>query len=297
MKKDIEKVSGSNKLAIFEGAEIRRISVDGEWYYSVVDVIKALTDSDNPRNYWSMLKSRESQNGIELSTICVQLKLQSSDGKKYVTDCADNEGVLRIIQSVPSKKAEPFKRWLARVGKERLDEIEQPAKAIERAKNYYLAKGYTQQWVQTRISGIDSRYEFTEVLKGKGVTQGLDYAILTNEMYSSTFGFKAEEYKKHKGLSKRDSLRDNMTPLELASTIFSEATSTEMLKKSDEDGFENTKKTINKAGQITKEAIEKVEKEIGGKVVTKSNFKHLNTAKKQKEIAQKALSKKKKINE
>lgn len=297
MKKDIEKVSGSNKLAIFEGAEIRRISVDGEWYYSVVDVIKALTDSDNPRNYWSMLKSRESQNGIELSTICVQLKLQSSDGKKYVTDCADNEGVLRIIQSVPSKKAEPFKRWLARVGKERLDEIEQPAKAIERAKNYYLAKGYTQQWVQTRISGIDSRYEFTEVLKGKGVTQGLDYAILTNEMYSSTFGFKAEEYKKHKGLSKRDSLRDNMTPLELASTIFSEATSTEMLKKSDEDGFENTKKTINKAGQITKEAIEKVEKEIGDKVATKSNFKHLNTAKKQKEIAQKALSKKKKINE
>ena len=296
MKKDIEKLSDKNRLVIFEGDEIRRVSVDGEWFYSIEDVIKVLTDSVDPKGYLKDLRRRDVYISEGWGQIATPLPIRTKGGVQNI-NCSNTEGLLRLIQSIPSKKAEPFKRWLARVGKERLDEIEQPAKAIERAKNYYLAKGYTQQWVQTRISGIDSRYEFTEVLKGKGVTQGLDYAILTNEMYSSTFGFKAEEYKKHKGLSKRDSLRDNMTPLELASTIFSEATSTEMLKKSDEDGFENTKKTINKAGQITKEAIEKVEKEIGGKVVTKSNFKHLNTAKKQKKIAQKALSKKKKINE
>jgi DNA-damage-inducible protein D len=287
MEKRIAAEGEGNRLAIFEGSEIRRILVDGEWYYSVVDIIKALTDSDNPRNYWSMLKSRELENGIELSTICVQLKLVSADGKKYSTDCADNEGVLRIIQSVPSKKAEPFKRWLARIGKERLDEIEQPGKAIERAKDYYLAKGYSPQWVQTRIAGIDARYEFTDALKSKKVQAGKEYAILTNEMYSSTFGFTAEEYKKHKGLVKKESLRDNMTPLELASTIFSEATSTEMIKKSDKEGFENTKQTIKKAGKITKEAIEKIEKEIGGRVVTESNFKHLNTPRKQKSLVTK----------
>ncbi len=135
--KELEKNHG-NKLAIFEGTEIRKILIEDEWYFSVVDIIKVLTDSDNPRNYWNMLKVREIENGIELNTICVQLKLTASDGKKYLTDCADTEGILRIVQSVPSKKAEPFKRWLARVGKERLDEIEQPAKAIERAKNYYL---------------------------------------------------------------------------------------------------------------------------------------------------------------
>lgn len=296
MKKDIKKISDDNRLVIFEGDEIRRVSFDGEWFYSIEDVIKVLTDSVDPKGYIKDLRRRDVYISEGWGQIATPLPIKTKGGVQNI-NCSNTEGLLRLIQSVPSKKAEPFKRWLARVGKERLDEIEQPAKAIERAKNYYLAKGYTQQWVQTRISGIDSRYEFTEALKDKGVTQGLDYAILTNEMYSSTFGFKAEEYKKHKGLSKKDSLRDNMTPLELASTIFSEATSTEMLKRSDEDGFENTKKTINKAGQITKEAIEKVEKEIGDKVVTKSNFKHLNTPKKQKEIAQKTLSKKKKINE
>lgn len=188
MRKKIKKVVADNRLAIFEGSEIRRISVDDEWYYSVVDVIKALTDSDNPRNYWSMLKARELENGVELSTICVQLKLISSDGKKYLTDCADNEGVLRIIQSVPSKKAEPFKRWLARVGKERLDEIEQPAKAIERARGYYIAKGYTPEWVQSRIAGIETRVTFTDKLKESGIKQGYEYAILTNEMYQSGLG-------------------------------------------------------------------------------------------------------------
>ncbi len=142
----------ANKLSIFEDKEIRRILVGDEWYYSVINVVHALTNSSNPRNYWSTLKKQELKHGIQLSTNCVQLKIPSKDGKKYQTDCADNEGILRIIQSVPSKKAEPFKRWLAKVGAERIEEIEQPAKAIERAKGYYLQKGYTQEWVQTHTS-------------------------------------------------------------------------------------------------------------------------------------------------
>lgn len=287
MKKKQEK---SNKIAIFEGEEIRRVSVDGEWYYSVIDVIKVLTDSDNPRNYWSMLKSREMDNGIELSTICVQLKLKATDGKKYLTDCADNEGLFRIIQSVPSKKAEPFKRWLARVGKERLDEIEQPSKAIERAKGYYYAKGYSEKWIQTRTAAIDTRHEFTDTLKEKGI-KNAEYGILTNEMYHSTFGMDAQHYKDYKGLEKGDSLRDNMTPLELASTIFSEATATEFLEVTEEKGYWATRNYIIKAGSITKEAIEKIEKETGKKVITRHNYKHLNLPEKQKEIVQNTLKK------
>lgn len=193
-KSDLTKTTETNKLAIFEDTEIRRILVGDEWYYSVVDVVYALTSSSNPRNYWSMLKKRELRHGIELSTNCVQLKLPSRDGKKYLTDCADNEGILRIVQSVPSKKAEPFKRWLAKLGAERIEEIEQPARAIERAKGYYLQKGYSPEWVQTRIAGIDTRINFTDSLKERGIKQGYEYALLTNEMYKSWSGFTAKEY-------------------------------------------------------------------------------------------------------
>jgi len=215
----------------------------------------------------------------------VQLKLESKDGKKYLTDVADTETIFRIIQTIPSPKAEPFKRWLARIGKERLDEIEQPALAIERAKGYYIAKGYDEKWVETRTASIDARHNFTDALKDSGIKEGYQYAILTDEMYKSTFGLSAQDYKKHKDLGNKDSLRDNMTPLELASTMFSEATSTEMIKKTKAKGFIEDKKAIRKAGGITKEAIKKVEKEIGGKVVTKKSYKHLNTPKKQKKIA------------
>lgn len=247
----------SNRLVIFEDAEIRRILVGEDWYYSVVDVIRALTDSNNPRRYWSDLKKKEME--VQSYDFIVQLKLLSSDGKKYKTDCADNEGLLRIIQSVPSKKAEPFKRWLARVGAERLEEIEQPGKAIERAESYYLAKGYSKEWVQTRIAGISTRNTFTDALKSSGIKESYEYAILTNEMYSSWSGFSAAEYKEHKSLRKGDSLRDNMTPLELATTIFSEATSKELIEKSGAKGFVETKEQIHIAGNITKEAIEKLE--------------------------------------
>ncbi|NVK85293.1 MAG: Bro-N domain-containing protein [Cytophagia bacterium] len=291
-KSDLAKPVESNKLAIFEDSEIRRIQVGDEWYYSVVDVVAALTSSSNPRNYWSTLKKRELKHGIELSTNCVQLKLLANDGKKYLTDCADNEGILRIIQSVPSKKAEPFKRWLAKVGAERIDEIEQPAKAIERAKGYYLQKGYSPEWVQTRIAGIDTRISFTDSLKERGIKPGFEYAVLTNEMYKSWSGFTAKEYKVHKGLTSKESLRDNMTPMELATTLFSETAARELIDKSEAQGFVETQNQIHIAGKITKEALEKIEIETGKKVVTHKNMKELNSATKQKAIIQSSENKK-----
>lgn len=286
----MDKKNTISKIAIFEDKEIRREIVDGEWLFSVVDVIAVLTESNDPTNYWSMLKSRELEHGNELSTICGRLKLVAKDGKKRLTDVANTEALFRIIQSIPSAKAEPFKRWLARVGKERLDEIEQPGKAIERAKSYFIAKGYEPRWVQTRIAGIDTRHKFTDVLKDSGIKENEEYAILTNEMYSSTFGMTAEQYKKYKELNKKDSLRDNMTPLELAATIFSEATSTEFIEKSNAKGFWEAKGYIIKAGNITNDAIKKIELETGRKVITKENYKHLNLPEKQKEIIIKALN-------
>ncbi len=280
-----------NKIAIFEDKEIRREQIDGEWVFSVIDIIAVLTESTDPTNYWSMLKKREATYGIELSTICGQLKLISKDGKKRLTDIANTEGIFRIIQSIPSKKAEPFKRWLARVGKERLDEIEQPAKAIERAKGYYIAKGYTPEWVQTRTASIETRHSFTDKLKEAGISEGKDYAILTNEMYKSWSTFTANEYKHHKGLNKTDSLRDNMTPLELATTIFNEATTSEILESIDAEGFVETKNAIHIAGKITKEAIEKIEKHTGKKVVTHKNHKELDTPEIRKELAQQSTTK------
>ena len=182
----MDKIEKNNsRLAIFEDQEIRRILVGDEWYYSVIDVVSVLTESTNARSYWNKLKERELEHGIELSTICLQLKLIATDGKKRLTDCADNEGILRIIQSVPSKKAEPFKRWLASAGAERLEEIEQPSKAIERGKGYYIAQGRTTDWIQTRMAGIDTRVTFTDRLKESGIKKGYEYATLTNEMYKS----------------------------------------------------------------------------------------------------------------
>jgi len=287
MSKKEKSIEPTNKLAIFEDSEIRRIIVGDEWYYSVVDVIGALTDSSNPRRYWSDLKDKMTkEEGSELYDIIVQLKLISNDGKKRATDCTDNEGILRIVQSVPSKRAEPFKKWLATVGSERLEEIDQPAKAIERGKLYYNLKGYSPEWIQTRLAGMETRHTFTDALRESGVNESYEYAILTNEMYKSTFGFDTNEYKTFKKLNKKDSLRDNMTPLELASTIFSEATSKELIDKTGAKGFKETKDAIHLAGNITKEAIEKLEKETGKKVVTHKNMKELNSVDIKKELVQ-----------
>ncbi len=271
---------------MFEGDEIRRVQVGNEWYFSVEDVVKALTDSVDTKQYIKKLRKRDEELHSNWGTICTLLPLMAKDGKKRNITCSDTQGLFRIIQSIPSKKAEPFKIWLAKVGKERLDEIEQPAIAIERAKGYYATKGYSPEWIQTRTASIDARISFTDKLKDSGIEKGFEYAILTNEMYQSWSGFNANEYKNFKGLGSKESLRDNMTPMELATTIFSETAAKELLKQSGAKGFKETKTQIHIAGTITKEALEKIEKETGKKVVTHKNMKELNSAETQRKIAQ-----------
>jgi Cu/Ag efflux protein CusF len=275
----------SNKIAIFEGDEIRRISVDGEWFYVIEDIVSVLTDSINPKGYIKDLRRRDEEISKGWGQIATPLPFQTGGGIQKL-NCANTESIFRIIQSIPSKKAEPFKRWLARIGKERLDEIEQPAKAIERAKGYYLAKGYSPQWVETRTASIDTRKKFTDTLKDHGIEDGKDYAILTNELYVSSFGLDAIEYKAYKGLTKKESLRDNMTPMELAAVIFSEATSTEIITETSTKNFIETRSAVHIAGNITREAINKIEIETGKRVITHKNAKELDSPEIRKELAQ-----------
>jgi len=206
-------------LVVFQDRKIRRIWHNDEWFYSVVDIVEVLTDSPNPRNYWSLLKARELEHGIELYTFCVQLKLPSSDGKSYGTDCANSRALFRIIQSIPSKKAEPFKLWLAQLAQERIEEIENPELAQDRIKHYYELKGYPKDWIDKRLRGIAIRQELTEEWKGRGVA-GTDFAILTDEITHATFGKTVNEYKQFKGLEKKNqNLRDHMTDWELLLTM------------------------------------------------------------------------------
>jgi DNA-damage-inducible protein D len=195
-----------SNIKLFESKKIRSIwnEEQQKWYFSVVDVIEVLTDSDDPKDYWYRMKKREKVSGVELSTICRQLKIESSDGKKYNTDCSDVEGLLRIIQSIPSPKAEPFKRWLAKVGYERLEEIENPELAQKRIREIYLAKGYSDEWIEKRIRGIKVRDELTNEWKNRRVKENLEFAILTSEISKATFGMTPSEYKKFKSLDKID---------------------------------------------------------------------------------------------
>ena len=214
----------NNKLEtisnLFEGNEIRSIwdSEKEDYYFSVVDVISVLTNSNNPRNYWNMLKARMTEEEqSELSTKCVQLKLQAKDGKLRLTDTLDTKGILRLIESIPSPKAEPFKLWLANLGSERIDEVFDPELAVNRAITYYRNKGYSDEWIKRRLSGIVDRFKLTDVWKEGGITKPIEYAVLTNEIYKSWSGMKASEYKAYKGIRK-ESLRDNMTDIEVALT-------------------------------------------------------------------------------
>ncbi len=215
-----------NKLVVFKGKKIRRILHGDEWYFAVVDVVSALTDSSNPRDYWYRMKKREAaSSGVELSTFCRQLKLASSDGKKYKIDCANTEGLFRIIQSIPSPRAEPFKRWLAKVGYERVREIEDPELATQRTKALYRAKGYSEAWIEKRMRGIAIRAELTDEWRERGIEEDPEYAILTAEISKAAFGLTPSEYKKVKGL-KRENLRDHMTDLELIFSMLGEAATT-----------------------------------------------------------------------
>ena len=264
----------NNKLALFEEKEIRRAWEKGKWYFSVVDVVFALTDSKNPRRYWSDLKIKLSDEGydIQLYDFIVQLKLESTDGKKYKTDCADTEGILRIIQSIPSKKAEPFKRWLAKVGSERIEEIQNPELAMDRMKELYEKKGYSKSWINMRERGIATRHNLTDEWKERGISKGIEYAILTNEIYKSGFGVTAKEYKDIKGLHESENLRDSMTNIELALTNLGEATAVEFHKKNDSKGLKELKNDMSEAGTVINSAKKEIERKLERPIVTSDNY-------------------------
>lgn len=270
------------KIAIFRNKKIRRIIYKNEWWFSVVDVIEALTDSNKPRVYWHAMKVRvKNEDGTELSTNCRQLKLESSDGKKYETDCANTETLLRIAQSIPSPKAEPFKRWLAKVGYERVQEIEDPELAQKRARAFYKAKGYPDGWIERRMRGIAIREQLTDEWQKHGVERHKEYEILTAEISKATFGVTPGEYKKLKGL-KRENLRDHMNDLELLFSQLGEAATTEITKVEHPQGFEKNKSVSKRGGKIAGDARKQLEQQTGKKVTTQENYLPGNSIKKLK---------------
>ncbi|MEK7617012.1 MAG: Bro-N domain-containing protein [Patescibacteria group bacterium] len=260
------------KIAIFRKKEIRKTIYKNEWWFSVVDVIEALTDSVNPNDYWFKMKIRvKSEDGIELSTVCRQLKLKAVDEKLRETDCANTESIFRIIQSIPSPKAEPFKRWLAKVGYERIQEIEDPELAQKRARALYKAKGYPDEWIERRMRGIAIREELTDQWQKHGVEMPKEYEILTAEISKATFGVTPGEYKKLKGL-KRENLRDHMNDLELLFSQLGEAATTEITKTEHPQGFEKNRHVSKRGGKIAGDARKKLEIESGRKIVTEENY-------------------------
>ena len=262
----------STKVAIFRGKEIRKIIYQSEWWFSVVDVIYALTDSDRPSVYWTAMKARvKGEAEIELSTICRQLKLEATDGKKYETDCANTEGMFRIVQSIPSPKAEPLKRWLAKVGYERVQEIEDPELATKRTRVLYKLKGYSEDWIEKRMRGIVIREELTDEWQKRGARENRDYEILTAEISKATFGVTPVEYKKLKGL-KRENLRDHMDDFELIFTMLGERSTTEIHKNENSKGVKKLKDDAQVGGRIAGNARKELETKLGRSLVSKKNF-------------------------
>jgi len=259
------------KVALFNGQKIRRVLVNDEWWFSVVDVCRVLIENDRPRKYWDDLKRKLKEEGSELSEKIGQLKLEAADGKKYATDCANTEGLFRIIQSIPSPKAEPFKRWLARVGYERIQEIENPELAMDRMKAIYERKGYPKDWIEKRSRGIAARHSLTDEWRERGVKSGSDYALLTNEIMESTFGLKVGDYKKLKGLE-RENLRDHMEDIELILTMLGEATTTKLTQVRDSKGFTPLKRDAADGGGVAGRTREDIEKVSGQKIVSSNNF-------------------------
>ena len=259
-------------IAVFKGKEIRKTIHKNEWWFSIIDVIEALTGSDRPRKYWSDLKKKLLQEGYaELSERIGQLKLQSSDGKSYATDCANTEGVFRIIQSIPSPKAEPFKRWLAKVGYERVQEIENPELATKRTRALYKAKGYSDDWIEKRMRGIAIREELTDEWKNREVRREKEYAILTAEIAKAAFGITPGKHKKIKGL-KRENLRDHMTDLELIFSMLGEAATTEITRADDAKGFQESRHAARKGGEVSGKARKDLEQKTRKRVVSRENY-------------------------
>src|SRR3989339_2003451 len=258
-------------LVVFEDKKIRRTWFNDEWHFSIIDVVGALTNSENPRNYWNMLKAREAEQGIELYTFCVRLKLLAEDGKQRETDCANTKNMFRIIQSIPSPKAEPFKQWLAQVGYDRVQEIENPELAQKRMKGIYKAKGYSDDWIEKRVRGIAIRDELTDEWKKRGLLEEREYAILTAEISKATFGMTPNEYKEFKGL-KKENLRDHMNDLELIFTMLGEASTTKIARKKDAQGFIKNKEAAKKGGIVAGVARRELEQQSIRKVSTPENY-------------------------
>ena len=266
----------SSSIILFNQSQVRRSWDEKKelWYFSIIDIVEILTDSPRPRKYWNALKTKLKKEGSELSQKVGQLKLESSDGKKYLTDVAETETLLRLIQSIPSPKAEPFKLWLAKVGYERVEETENPELAFDRAMKTYLQKGYSKEWINQRLKSIEVRKELTDEWQKRGMQEGLEYAILTDEITKAWADRSVRDYKKFKGL-KKENLRDNMTNLELVLNMLAEASTTEISKKKKPEGLESNKQVAKKGGTAAMKARIEIEKQTGESVITSKNAKSL----------------------
>jgi hypothetical protein len=271
-----------SNIKLFESQKIRSHwdPHQEKWYFSVIDIIQVLTDSNNSRRYWSDLKRKLEHEGFfHLYDFLVQLKLESPDGKKYLTDCADTEGILRIIQSIPSPKAEPFKQWLARVGYERLEETEDPERSIDRAMESYLKQGYSKEWINQRLKSIEIRKDLTDEWENRGVKQGQQFAALTDIITQAWSEKTIKEYKDFKGL-KRENLRDNMTNLELVLNMLAEATTTEISKEKKPETFEDSKDVAKQGGDVAGNTRRDIESKTGKKIVSNQNAGQLKSSEK-----------------
>ena len=262
------------KIIVFGAKQIRRAWVDQKWFFSVIDIIGALTDSASPPKYWDAMKRREKEDsGVDLSTFCRKVALTGADGKTYRSDAVNTQAAFRIIQSIPSPKAEPFKLWLAEVGYQRVQEIENPELAQQRMRELYKAKGYPDDWIQKRVRGIAVRDELTGEWKTRGVVEQREFAILTAEISKATFGLTPNQYKKHKGL-KRENLRDHMTDLELIFTMLGEAATTEIARNRDTRGFDQNRTAARNGGMVAGDARRQLETKSGRRVISRQNYLH-----------------------
>lgn len=269
----MKKQNIQKQIVLFEEKEVRRTWHEEQWYLSIIDVVAILSESPNPRRYWSDLKRKLVSEGYsELYENIVQLKMESSDGKKYETDASDLKNIFRIIQSIPSPKAEPFKQWLARVGQERIEEIQDPERAIVRAKKIYEGKGYNDDWIAKRMRGINVRNTLTDEWKDRGAKEGLDFAILTNEIYRGAFEMDAKQIKEFKSLSNPDNPRDHMSELELILTMLGEASTTKITTTRNSKGLPELSRDAKEGGEVAGNARKEIEHKTGEKVVSKGNF-------------------------
>ena len=291
------KMDSDSALVVFQGKKIRRLWHNDEWYFSVVDVIEVLIEQEDhqkARKYWNKLSQRLKDEGSEVVTNCHRLKLPAPDGKMRLTDCANTKSLFRIIQSIPSKRAEPFKQWLAQVGYERIQEIENPEIGQDRIKEYYELKGYPKEWIDKRLRGIAVRQELTDEWKEREVKKNQEFAILTNEISKATFGKTVQEYKQFKGIQEKNrNLRDHMTDWELILTMFGEKATTDITKKEDSHGFVQCRTSANKGGNFAKRARKDLEENLGESIISNENSlpgdekKRIEGKKREKEYAKK----------